>query len=426
MLLNELSATEAAKLIALGRMSSEELVRACLDRVAAREARIHAWVCTRAEPALEEARRKDRQTANGPLHGVPVGIKDVIETCDLPTEMGSPIYKHNRPLADAACVAAIRAAGGIVLGKTVTAEFAYVAPGRTTNPLNERHTPGGSSSGSAAAVADFMIPVALGSQTGGSVIRPASYCGIFGFKPTYGLFSRAGLKPAAESLDTIGLLARSVDDIALFKAVLAGGRSQTSDLADVPNPTIGLCRTHLWHEAAPAAQKAVESAAEALSRAGARIVEFDLPAAFRELHAARIMINNVERAHSGVWEWTTHRSLLSKQFSACIESGLSTRHEDYATALRLSERCRSALDDSFRGLDVLLTPSASGEATEGLSHTGDSTFQALWTLLHVPTLTVPSHRGPNGLPIGVQFVGPRFSDDRLLGVASWAWKQLNG
>ena len=421
---NDLSASEAARRIAAGTLTSEELVRSCLERIAARESTVRAWASLRGEAALAEARQKDRQAPQGPLHGVPVGIKDVIDTADLPTEMGSPIYQGNRPRADAACVAAIKEAGGIVLGKTVTAEFAYVAPGPTTNPHNPRHTPGGSSSGSAAAVADGMIPLALGTQTGGSVIRPASFCGTFGYKPTYGTVSRAGLKLAAESLDTVGFLARDVEDFALLKSVLAAGAATPTKRMAVAAPTIGLCRTHQWDQALPAAQEAVIHAAEALSRAGAQIVSFDLPAPCVEVAGDRTLINSVERAHSGMWEWTMHRDRLSKSFQDCLALGLAANPTGYQRALGLAGRARLALDAAFAGIDALLTLSASGEAPEGLGHTGDSTFQSLWTMLHVPTVTAPSHHGPGGLPIGVQFVGPRYGDDRLLAIVAWAWQSL--
>jgi amidase len=339
--------------------------------------------------------------------------------------MGSPIYKGYQPRADAACVAALKAAGAIVLGKTVTAEFAYVAPGPTRNPHNERHTPGGSSSGSAAAVADFMVPVALGTQTGGSVIRPASFCGIFGFKPTYGAFNRSGLKLAADSLDTIGLLTRSIEDIALFKNVLTEARPNGISLGKMTRPRIGLCRTHLWHKASPAAQMAVESAAKALSAAGAHVTDFELPAGFRDLDSGRTIINNVERARTGTWEWHNHRRLLSKQMVDCIESGLATSYNQYLDVIRLAERCRIELDLALQGIDALLTLSVSGEAPEGLSHTGDSTFQSLWTLLHVPSMTLPTSTGETNLPIGIQLIAPRFHDDQLLRVAEWAWTHLH-
>ena len=227
----------------------------------------------------------------------------------------------------------------------------------------------------------------------------------------------------AESLDTIGLLTRNIEDIALFKNVLTNRRPDTN-LGTITPPRIGLCRTHLWPQASPASHAAVESAANALSKAGAHVTEFELPATLKDLGPARVIINNVERAHAGAWEWNNGRPLLSHQMVACIESGLATSHVDYLEAVRLCEPSRLELDLAFQSIDALLTPSVSGEAPEGLGNTGDSTFQSLWTMLHVPALTLPTHKGPTNLPIGVQLIGPRFHDDQLLRIAQWAWQHL--
>jgi amidase len=245
---NALTATEIAHAIAAGETTCEAVVRDCLDRIEQRETIIHAWAGIDPELVLRHARERDRSAARGPLHGVPIGVKDIIDTADLPTEMGSPIYRRHRPTTDAACVALVRAAGAVILGKTVTCEFAGMAPGATANPHDVAHTPGGSSSGSGAAVADFMVPAAFGTQTGGSVLRPASYCGVFGFKPTFGAFNRNGVYPAAESLDTLGLITRSLDDIELLSAVLELRTPSQPRPLDRP-PRIGLCRTPLCNAA---------------------------------------------------------------------------------------------------------------------------------------------------------------------------------
>src|SRR5947207_549926 len=257
--LNELSITEIARGIAAGRFTAEAVVRDCLARIEAREPIVQAWATVDPEHALGQARELDRGPSRGALHGVPIGVKDVIDTADLPTEMGSPIYKGHRPACDAACVALVRAAGAVILGKTVTAEFAGMSPGPTTNPHNPAHTPGGSSSGSAAAVADHMVPVAFGTQTGGSILRPASYCGVVGYKPTFNLINRSGIKFAAESLDTIGLLARTIDDVELLTAVLVG--KQPAQRTIESPPRLGLCRTPLWHTAQPETMQAIEDSA---------------------------------------------------------------------------------------------------------------------------------------------------------------------
>jgi amidase len=338
--------------------------------------------------------------------------------------MGSPIYRGHRAACDAACVALLRAAGAIILGKTVTAEFAGMTPGPTANPHDLAHTPGGSSSGSAAAVADFMLPAALGTQTGGSVLRPAAYCGVVGYKPTYNAFNRAGLKFAAESLDTIGLIARSIDDIALLTAALLG--ASPAALASVESaPSIGLCRTPLWDTAQPETRHAVEDAAARLAKAGARMREIALPAEFAGLRtAARETINQYERSKSMAAEWASHREQISERLRRVIERGLEMPYADYLAALQLGENCRAQLDEVFGGLDVLLAPCVTGEAPAGLESTGDPSFQAIWTILHVPTMSLPTHRGPNGLPVGIQLVGRRHDDPRLFACGRWVWERL--
>jgi Asp-tRNA(Asn)/Glu-tRNA(Gln) amidotransferase A subunit family amidase len=424
MRLNELSATEAARLIAEKAISSEELVRACLDRIEAREPTVKAWSVLDPKAAIRQAKERDKGPVLGPLHGVPIAVKDVLDTYDLRTEMGSPIYAGHQPVADASCVALVRAAGAIILGKTVTAEFAGIAPGPTTNPHNPHHTPGGSSSGSAAAVADFMVPVAFGTQTGGSVQRPSSFCGITGYKPTFGIINRAGLKFAAENLDTIGLMARTLDDIALVRGVLVGASSETAEGALATVPRVGLCRTYLWDKASVESRAAVEKAAARLREAGAQVEDFALPDDFAGLTDAREILNNVERARAMAWEWQHHRERISPQLSRSIAAGLQTPFKTYVEALRLAEHCRIQLDMALAGIDVLLAPTASGEAPAGLEWTGDSAFQGLWTILHVPTVSLPSHKGPNGLPVGVQLVAARYHDEGLLRAAAWAWNAL--
>ena len=423
--LNTLSAAEIARRIGRGDIAAEAVVRDCLARIDERESTVHAWSFLDPDLALRQARACDTAAAvgRGPLHGVPVGIKDVLDTADLPTEMGSPIYKGHRPKADASCVALMRAAGAVILGKTVTAEFAGVAPGPTANPHNPAHTPGGSSSGSAAAVADFMVPIAFGTQTGGSVLRPASFCGVIGYKPTYNAFNRAGLKFAAESLDTIGLLARTIDDIALMSAVLVGRKPEP---VAVPNARlrIGLCRTPLWRAAQPETVEAVEDAAARLVQAGALVHACDLPAPFAGLGDVRDIVNDYERAHAMSWEWQHHRDLLSERLRTIVQHGFGVPHDEYVAAVRLMESCRAMLKGVFESFDVLLAPCVAGEAPKGLTHTGDTRFQAFWTMLHVPTLCLPTHKGPNGLPVGIQIVAPMHRDTTLFGAARWMIERL--
>jgi amidase len=400
------------------------VVRDCLARIAAREPAVHAWATVDAELALKQARDLDRGGARGPLHGVPIGVKDIIDTADLPTEMGSPIYRGHKASADAACVALVRAAGAVILGKTVTCEFAGMTPGITTNPHNPAHTPGGSSSGSGAAVADFMSPAAFGTQTGGSVLRPAAYCGVFGFKPSFGAFNRRGVYPAAESLDTVGLIARSLDDLELISDVLEL-RPPSAPRSLDHAPRIGLCRTPLWHTAQPETVAAVEDAAARLAKAGAPVRDVVLPEEFSELrNAARETINNYERAAAMGHEWNSHRDEISERLRKRIEIGRKMPHGEYLSAIRLGEDCRARLPEVFDGLDVLLAPCANGEAPRGLTDTGDPGFQAIWTILYTPALALPTHRGPNGLPVAIQLVAQRHDDRRLLACARWVWQQL--
>jgi Asp-tRNA(Asn)/Glu-tRNA(Gln) amidotransferase A subunit family amidase len=422
--LNKLTATEIVRGIAAKTFTAEAVVRDCLERIEAREPIVQAWATIDPDHALAQARMLDAGPSRGPLHGVPIGVKDIIDTADLPTEMGSQIYRGHRPACDAACVALVRAAGAVILGKTVTAEFAGMAPGPTTNPLNPEHTPGGSSSGSGAAVADHMVPAAFGTQTGGSVLRPAAYCGVIGYKPTFNLFNRTGIKFAAESLDTIGLISRSIDDLALLTSVLVG-RTPSAIPALATAPRIGVCRTPLWATAQPETTQAVDDAAKRLTATGARVREVATPEAFGQLYeAARETINNYERSRSMAAEWATRSGEISTVLGDRIKLGMQMRHADYIAALRLGEDCRATLPALFDDCDVLIAPCVKGEAPLGLAATGDPAFQAFWTILHVPTITLPTHRGPNGLPVGLQVVAPRYEDDRLFACARWMFERL--
>jgi Asp-tRNA(Asn)/Glu-tRNA(Gln) amidotransferase A subunit family amidase len=422
--LNELGVSEIVGKIAAGEITCEAVTRDCIERIAAREPVVKAWVNFHPELALAQAHALDREPRRGPLYGVPIGVKDVIDTFDMPTEMGSPIYRGYRPTADAACVALLRRAGAVILGKTATCELAGMAPTATTNPHNPAHTPGGSSSGSAAAVADVMVPAALGTQTGGSVLRPSSFCGVFGYKPTYNTFNKAGLKPAAESIDTIGWIARSIEDIALLTAVLRMDEPRPPRTMSAA-PRIGLCRTELWDAAQPETKSAIENAVAALSKAGAIVRDVDLPDEFAGLAAlARGTINHFERAACMAFEWDNHRVALSPQMRRYIENGLKTSRADYVAAWRRVEQCRALLPTVFDGIDVLLTPCVPGEAPKGLTSTGDPSMQAMWTALHTPTMTLPTHRGPNNLPVGIQLVAQRYDDDRLFACARWIWDRI--
>jgi Asp-tRNA(Asn)/Glu-tRNA(Gln) amidotransferase A subunit family amidase len=415
--LYELTATEAVTAIAHGRLTSEALVAACLERIRAREGHVGAWEYLDPEQALSQARACDRSPARGPLHGVPVGIKDLIDTSDMPTGYGSPIYAAYQPAWDAACVALLRAAGAVIMGKTVTTEFAMFTPGKTANPHNPAHTPGGSSSGSAAAVADNMVPLALGTQTAGSIIRPASFCGVVGYKPTHGQFSVAGIKALSQTLDTLGGMARSVADMALLRAALVGGSTRLSVLTQPPR--IGLCRTPQWPHATPATGEALDTAARQLASAGAKVEETQLPAVFDNLIAAQETIQVFEGARCCAYELTRHRQQLSQKLLELLAPAENIAYAAYAAALAVADTCRHHLAAIFSDYDVLLVPSAPGEAPAGLEATGNPLFNRIWTLLHTPAVTLPGLTGPNGLPVGVQVIGLPGMDDQLLAIAAW-------
>ncbi len=421
--LNELTATEVVKKIKNGKITAEAVMRDCLDRIAEREATIKAWAYLNREQALEAAVEIDRGEKSTPLAGLPVGIKDVLDTSDMPTEMGSPIYNEWQPKVDAACVGVMRAAGAIIMGKTVTCEFAGSYPGPTANPANPEHTPGGSSSGSAAAVADRMVHVAFGTQTGGSILRPASFCGIFGYKPTYNVINRSGLLFASENLDTIGLMARSVDDIDLVSSVLLN-RPVVPPAKEIAHPRIGLVKTHLWPEASSETRFAVEDSARKLSNAGAEIIDIRMPETFEDHTRIRNLLNDFERSRVLSWHSQNHREKMSDKILQQVDNGLSIPWDEYHSALLKAEDGRAMMDTIFKPLDFILTPAASGEAPKTLRDTGDARLQGYWTILHVPTMTLPTHTGPNELPVGIQLVCPRWQDNRLISWCKWVSKIL--
>ena len=422
---NLLSAAAAARAIAAGALSSEALVGACLERIGAREPVVQAWAHVDKDAVLDQARQLDRTPNTGPLHGVPFGVKDIIDVAGMPCGMGSPIYNNHVSLGDAACVAACRAAGGIPLGKTVTAEFAATTPGPTTNPLDPTRTPGGSSSGSAAAVADGMVPVAFGTQTGGSVLRPASYCGVIGFKPTFGAFNREGIKFAAESVDTIGIIARDLEDVNFFWRVLTGDHGEI-DPASRP-PRLAVCRGWPWSNASEDSIAALDNAAATAKASGATLVPFDIPDECEALRTCRVNINGYERSRALAWEWRNNRDQISPGLQRTLSAGWDLPAAEYWQSLQVADDWRRWLDDALSeasgsspgGIDAIITPAVNGVADAGLGSTGDPGFQEIWTLLHAPAITLPLHNAAGGLPVGVQLVAARHRDRQLLQVAAW-------
>jgi Asp-tRNA(Asn)/Glu-tRNA(Gln) amidotransferase A subunit family amidase len=342
----------------------------------------------------------------------------------MPTGRGSLIYRGNRPFADAACVALLRMAGAVILGKTVTTEFANRFPGITVNPHNPAHTPGGSSSGSAAGVADFQVPAALGTQTGGSVIRPAAFCGVVGYKPSFGEFSRGGIKLQCHNLDTLGILCRSVDDLAVLRAALIAMPHRKVDHA-AGAPRIGICRTPAWDTADSATQALIERSAARLAAAGARVSEVSFAPEFADILEHHRRIFNFEAARNYAYEYEEHHDQVSQVLrDTVLTPGRELPLDAYVAAIETAEAFRRHIDDLFGEVDVLLTPSAAGEAPEGLGSTGDPSFNSIWTLAWTPCVTLPAGAGPRGLPLGIQLVGPRFRDEALLDAAAWVEPRL--
>jgi Asp-tRNA(Asn)/Glu-tRNA(Gln) amidotransferase A subunit family amidase len=429
--LNELSAVAAAADIEAGRISSEQLTRACLERIAERDGRIGAWAYLAPEQSIAEARARDRGRRRGLLHGVPIAVKDIIDTADMPTGYGTPIYQGNRPACDAVCVSGARAEGAVVLGKAVTTELANIHPAGTRNPRAPGHTPGGSSSGSAAAVADCMAPLALGTQTGGSLIRPASYCGVVGYKPTFDFISTAGVKALSASLDTVGVYGRSVPDVALFGRAVIGLDAVDFDTKPAAAPRIGLYRTPQWPLAEAPMASAFEEGAGRLARAGARVVQVTAPPLMDEIVYAAEAISDYETYRSLAFERMHHAERLSPSMTRKLDKAAAATRARYLAALKTAGHCRRLLKDMLRDLDVLVTPSATGEAPAGLGAIGPtgggtalSAFQAMWTALHAPAISVPVFTGPQGLPIGLQIIAPRRADERALLWAHWVHRAL--
>ncbi len=420
---NEWTALEITAAIRDGRATCEAVTRACLERIAEREPQVQAWEFLDPELAIAQARALDRSGASGPLIGVPFGVKDIIDTVDMPTAYGSPIYAGHRPRRDAACVAVGRKAGGVVMGKTVTAEFAVNYPGKTRNPCDPARTPGGSSSGSAAAVAAAMVPLALATQTTGSTIKPGSFCGVFAYRPTFGDVRLSGVMESSGSCDTVGFYARTVEDIALHRDVLVG--IEPAPLPDdMPAPRIGFARVPQWPRLDASTQQLLEDAARALARAGASVSDAVLPAEFDEAEQAHRTVSCREFALNFTREIEHHWEALSEDLrNGKIKTGMARSFDEYRAAQALAERCRRALARVFADYDVLLSPAAAGEAPPGWN-TGDSSFASSWTLMHVPTMSVPAFTGPNGLPVGAQLIAANGNDRTLFAAARWIYQRL--
>ncbi len=435
---NLLSAVDAAEAIRQGEISSEELVQACLSRIDELEPRIGAWAHLDAEYALEQARKADEEHSygrmTGPLHGIPVGIKDIIDTEDLPTENGCQADLGRTPGRNATVVDILRQAGAVILGKTVTAELATHTPGKTTNPLDPSRTPGGSSSGSAAAVAASMVPLAIGTQTNGSVIRPAAFCGIYGFKPTFGRISRYRILTVSRYLDTVGVFGRTLADTAMIADVLMQYDRQDADMrprakpqlagvmsqASPMTPRLAFIRTPIWDKVEDSSKDAFRELLDFINEqhpGHAQII--DLGESFNQAYTHHRQIMHADLAVNFSRRYRDHKSKLSSRLCESIEDGQTILATQYKSAIAHCEEYKEILDEVFEEYDAILTPSAFGEAPADLSVTGDPAMCTIWTLCGLPAVTLPLMQGPNGMPIGAQLVAARGDDARLLRTAQW-------
>ncbi len=428
--LNRLSATRLAQLIAQGEASPETVTRSFIDAIREREAELRAFVWFDADRAIAAARELRLVSRRGPLHGLPIAVKDIIDTADIPTGYGTPIYAGHQPKIDAAAVALLKDAGAFVLGKTVTTELALFTPGPTRNPHHPDHTPGGSSSGSAAAVAAHFAPLAIGTQTAGSVIRPAAFCGVAGYKPSPRLVPRVGAKALSDTLDEIGAFAGNIEDLALIASVLAV-KPAWKELAaqGVANgvggraPAIAVVETSQRHAATPAMLAALERAGHVLAARGARRVAATWPRVFDGLFDAQRTVQLFETARALAPEFAYRREQLSQRLIDLIEQGRATSTESYGAALQLGRACAAAIDSLFGAADVVLAPSAPGEAPAGIAATGDPIFNRPWQLIGAPVINLPvPHsigKGELGLPLGISVIARPGDDARLFAAAAW-------
>lgn len=434
-----MGAAEAAAAIRNGLVTSEDLVAACLEKILKIDEQVQAWAFIEEEIALEQARSADRALqagkALGPLHGVPVGIKDIFDTKDMPTEDGTILHSGRRPSADATAITRLREAGAIILGKTVTTELAVFFPGKTRNPHDLTRTPGGSSSGSAAAVAAGMVPLAIGTQTNGSMIRPASFCGVYGYKPTFGLISRHLVLQQSQHLDQIGVFGRSIEDVALIAESMIGFDENdpfttlqarlplvATQAEDPPvQPRLAFVKTPVWEQADQATREAFS---ELVGQMEEDIKEFELPAEFDQAHEQHRLIMEADLARSFEPEYREGKDQLSDILVEMIERGQKVSAVAYNNAVASADELYGSLDKLFEFHDAIVTPATIGEAPKGHDSTGSPTFCTIWTLCGMPAITLPLLQGENGMPLGVQLVGPRGDDARLLRTARWLVNEL--
>lgn len=414
----ELSALEARQKIKEGTLTSERLIQSCLERINRRSDEVGAWTFIDPELALLSAINSDKTGNIGPLGGLPIGIKDIIDTKTMPTTYGSSIYGLNQPNKDAACVHKVREHGGVILGKTVTTEFAWRNPGKTKNPHNPSHTPGGSSSGSAAGVADFQMPLAFGTQTAGSVIRPASYCGVVGFKPTVGTHDRSGVKELSNYLDTVGVFARSVVDVSFFDFALRDEAIPDLSIFDEQSPRIGLM-VPFRNDASEVVLNNLEEVSKIAETKGAAITDIPSSTGFEKLADIQTVIMLGDAGKALEWEYEFHPERLIQFYKDSIATGQTISTKGLAAMKSKADAARKKYMELFENIDVILTLSSGDEAPKGLGFTGDPLFNRVWTLLGWPCVNIPFGKGSNELPLGVQVIGPIGSDSKTLAAAAW-------
>ncbi|SEB46463.1 Asp-tRNAAsn/Glu-tRNAGln amidotransferase A subunit [Rhodococcus jostii] len=414
-----LTGSEALPLLRTGQLTVEGLARSCLKRVAERDFSVRAWSYLDPDAVLAEARRLDREERKGPLHGIPIGVKDVILTKNMPTQQNSPIYADDSPRIDAACIQTLRAAGALIFGKTVTTEFAATASGGPTrNPHDLARTPGGSSSGSGAAVADFHVPITLATQTGGSTIRPASYNGISALKPTWNAINREGLKIFVPSTDTLGFCARSIQDLELLADVFQLEDCVPTKRIELSDARVGLYQGPAWDRAEDATRAAMNLGAALLRDAGAHVDELTLPSAFDDVLTQFGIILAGEARTSFLHEALMHPDILRDEFMAFVDDRNTVSRRDLVDAYDKVASLRRIFDERAGAFDAVLTPSVPGEAPPGIDRTGDPVFNSMWTVLHTPVVNIPGFSGPNGLPVGLSLVSPRYTDRQLLAISA--------
>ncbi len=441
---NLLSACDARKAIDEGLLSSQELVEACFARIETLENSIGAWTHLDKEIAMQQAREADefrsRGLRVGALHGLPIGIKDIIDTRDYATELGTVLHKGRQPTIDATLVSLLKEAGAIIFGKTVTTELAVLSPGKTTNPHNNEHTPGGSSSGSAAAVASAMVPLAVGTQTNGSVIRPASFCGIYGFKPSFGRISRQGVLKQSPPLDTVGVFARCLEDLALIADVIMRFDTQDESMLPIAPPSISsvmaepvpvdpvfaFIRTPAWDKADQVTKDGFRELIEAVNESKPKTIDiFDLPEQFDNIYEDHRIVMEADLARNFAEEYTRGKAELSDGLCSMIERGQKITDEEYNTSIATIADYASSLDEVFELYDGILTPATPGPAPVGLNTTGNPVMNTIWTFCGTPTLNLPLLNSEEGLPFGVQLVGEKDDDARLFRSARWLLDSLN-